>query len=54
MGLLGVLALAIGFVLLEGVGIWGNNVPVTWALDIVVLRLVDRHRQRRPASCPPS
>ena len=35
LGLLGVLALSIAFVVFEGVGIWGNNVPVTWALDIV-------------------
>ena len=34
-GLVGVLALSLGFVLFEGVGVWGNNVPVTWALDIV-------------------
>ncbi len=35
MGLLGVLVFSIGFILFEGVGLWGNNVPVTWALDIV-------------------
>ena len=35
MGLLGLLVLMIGLVLFEGVGVWGNNVPVTWALDIV-------------------
>ena len=35
LGLLGVLALSIGLVLIAGVGVWGNNVPVTWALDIV-------------------
>ena len=35
LGLLGVLAAMIGAILFEGVGIWGNNVPVTWALDIV-------------------
>jgi Ni/Fe-hydrogenase subunit HybB-like protein len=35
MGLLGLLVLSIGLILFEGVGIWGNNVPVTWALDIV-------------------
>ena len=35
LGLLGVLAVSIGLVLIEGVGVWGNNVPVTWALDIV-------------------
>jgi len=35
MGLLGVLAVSLGFILYEGVGVWGNNIPVTWALDIV-------------------
>ncbi len=35
MGLLGVLALVLFFLLYDGVGIWGNNIPVTWALDIV-------------------
>ncbi len=35
MGLLGVLTIALGFVLWYGVGMWGNNIPVTWALDIV-------------------
>ena len=35
MGLLGVLAVCLAFLLWEGVGIWGNNIPVTWALDIV-------------------
>ena len=35
LGLLGLLAAMIVLVLFEGVGVWGNNVPVTWALDIV-------------------
>ena len=35
LGLVGVLALSVGWLLWEGVGVWGNNVPVTWALDIV-------------------
>lgn len=35
LGLLGLLVVMIGLVLFEGVGVWGNNVPVTWALDIV-------------------
>ncbi len=34
-GLVGLLVLSLGYVLYEGVGVWGNNVPVTWALDIV-------------------
>ena len=35
LGLVGVLAGALGYLLYEGTGIWGNNIPVTWALDIV-------------------
>ena len=35
LGLVAVLAGAIAYLLIEGVGVWGNNVPVTWALDIV-------------------
>ncbi len=35
LSLTGVFALAILLLLVEGVGLWGNNVPVTWALDIV-------------------
>ncbi len=35
MGLMGVLAISLFFVLWYGVGMWGNNIPVTWALDIV-------------------
>lgn len=35
MGLVGLLLLTLGYLLYEGVGIWGNNIPVTWALDIV-------------------
>ena len=34
-GLIGVLVVSIGWLLIKGVGVWGNNVPVTWALDIV-------------------
>ena len=33
--MVGVLAVAIGLLLYEGTGIWGNNIPVTWALDII-------------------
>jgi molybdopterin-containing oxidoreductase family membrane subunit len=33
--LLNVLLVAIGNLLLTGVGIWGNNVPVGWAFDII-------------------
>ncbi len=35
MALLGLLVITLGFLFWEGVGIWGNNIPVTWALDIV-------------------
>ena len=36
-GFLGVnlLALSIGYLLFKGIGIWGNNVPVGWAFDII-------------------
>ena len=29
------LAGCLGYLLYEGTGVWGNNIPVTWALDIV-------------------
>ena len=32
-----------------GIGIWGNNIPVGWALRHHQLRLVDRYRSRRHA-----
>lgn len=35
LGLIGVLVASVGWLLYEGVGVWGNNIPVTWALDIV-------------------
>ena len=35
LGLLSLLQLAIGWLLLKGVYIWGNNVPVGWAFDII-------------------
>jgi len=35
LGLVGMLAATLAYLLYEGVGIWGNNIPVTWALDIV-------------------
>ncbi len=35
LALVGVLAVTVSWVLFEGVGVWGNNIPVTWALDIV-------------------
>ena len=35
LGLVGVLVASLGWLLFEGVGVWNNNIPVTWALDIV-------------------
>ena len=35
LGLLSLLQLSIGWLLLKGVYIWGNNVPVGWAFDII-------------------
>ena len=35
LGLVGVFAISLGWLLYEGVGIWGNNIPVTWGLDII-------------------
>jgi len=35
LGLLSLLQLALGWLLLKGVYIWGNNVPVGWAFDII-------------------
>ncbi len=34
-GLIGLLVVSVGWLFVEGVGVWGNNIPVTWALDIV-------------------
>src|SRR5687767_9603963 len=31
----GMLQMALGVLLLKGVGVWGNNVPVGWAFDII-------------------
>ena len=33
--LLGVLVVSLGWLFIQGVGVWANNIPVTWALDIV-------------------
>ncbi len=33
--LLAILAVSLFALLWDGVGVWGNNIPVTWALDIV-------------------
>ena len=35
LGLVGVLAISLLWLFAQGVGVWGNNIPVTWALDIV-------------------
>ena len=34
-GLVGLLAVSLIWLFAQGVGVWGNNIPVTWALDIV-------------------
>src|SRR5437867_8043922 len=33
--LLNILLLALGWLLLTGIGVWGNNIPVAWAFDII-------------------
>ena len=33
--LLNMLLLALGHLVLTGIGIWGNNIPVGWAFDII-------------------
>jgi Ni/Fe-hydrogenase subunit HybB-like protein len=33
--LLNMFVVAVGYLLLKGIGIWGNNVPVGWAFDII-------------------
>ncbi len=35
LALTGLLAVSLGVLFYEGVAVWGNNIPVTWALDIV-------------------
>ena len=35
MGLVGLLAVSLLWLFIQGVGVWGNNNPVVWALDIV-------------------
>jgi len=35
MSLLGVLMVCLGYLFTTGVGVWGNNQPVSWAFDIV-------------------
>ena len=35
LGLLSLLGITIGYLVLTGVGVWGNNQPVSWAFDIV-------------------
>ena len=35
LALVGLLVIFVGVLLYQGVGMWGNNIPVTWALDIV-------------------
>jgi molybdopterin-containing oxidoreductase family membrane subunit len=35
LGLLGLLGLTLGYLVTAGVGVWGNNQPVSWAFDII-------------------
>jgi Ni/Fe-hydrogenase subunit HybB-like protein len=35
LALLGALTMSLGWLLLTGIGIWGNNIPVAWAFDII-------------------
>jgi len=35
LGLLSLMGITIGYLMLAGVGVWGNNQPVAWAFDIV-------------------
>src|SRR5688572_22153677 len=35
LGLLSLLGITIGYLVLTGVGVWGNNQPVGWAFDII-------------------
>jgi molybdopterin-containing oxidoreductase family membrane subunit len=35
LALLGGLQMALGYLVVKGIGIWGNNVPVGWAFDII-------------------
>ena len=45
----GLMTIAIVVTLAKGIGTWGNNIPVAWALRHHQLRLVDRYRPRRHA-----
>ena len=47
--LLSGLMMSLGWLLLNGIGIWGNNVPGGVGVRHHQLRLVDRHRPRRHA-----
>ena len=35
LGIAGMLQMALGWLLIKGIGIWGNNIPVGWAFDII-------------------
>lgn len=35
LALLGLFVVSLGYLFLAGVGIWGNNIPVTWGFDII-------------------
>jgi Ni/Fe-hydrogenase subunit HybB-like protein len=35
LSMLGCLVIALGYTLYRGIGVWGNNIPVGWAFDII-------------------
>jgi molybdopterin-containing oxidoreductase family membrane subunit len=34
-GMLGLLGISLGYTVIKGIGVWGNNIPVGWAFDII-------------------
>ena len=35
LGMFGLLVITIAYTLAKGIGVWGNNIPVGWAFDII-------------------
>jgi molybdopterin-containing oxidoreductase family membrane subunit len=35
LGMLGCLVIGLGYTVVRGIGVWGNNIPVGWAFDII-------------------
>ena len=50
----GCLGIGVAWLFWEGIGVWGLNSPVGWALGHHQLRLLGRHRPRRHADLAPS